>query len=206
MLTFGLFLHHVESRTVVAPNNVRGKDLGAAWFCFLLLCTHRNGIVIHVTRLPLTTQSIAKVTPLSPKKYLFWLRFLLLSYAWWLALMLIQTWLFYSEMCIRVPVSRWSAVFCCAKKRRTCVLHNISLLLTKMIQMIVIGHFWSERHIYGLYRAFSTTSMWWTEKKGSSAIYHSCCYHMKTSNPTEAGDVTLGQKICDVQKERKKDS
>lgn len=31
VLTFGLFLHHVESHTVVAPNNVRGKDLGAAW-------------------------------------------------------------------------------------------------------------------------------------------------------------------------------
>lgn len=32
--------------------------------------------------------------------------------------------------------------------------------------MIVIGHFWSKKHIYWSYRAYSTTSMWWTEKKG----------------------------------------
>lgn len=35
VLTFGLFLHHVESHTAVAPNNVRGKDLGAAWLVFI---------------------------------------------------------------------------------------------------------------------------------------------------------------------------
>lgn len=60
MLTFGLFLHHVESHTVVAPNNVRGKDLGAAWLCLWLLCRDRNSIIIHIARLALTTQSIFK--------------------------------------------------------------------------------------------------------------------------------------------------
>lgn len=55
VLTFGLFLHHVESHTVVAPNNVRGKDLGAAWLCLLLPCRDRNSIVTHITRRSLTT-------------------------------------------------------------------------------------------------------------------------------------------------------
>lgn len=41
VLTFGLFLHHVESHIAVAPNNVRGKDLGAAWLCLLLLCNEK---------------------------------------------------------------------------------------------------------------------------------------------------------------------
>lgn len=40
VLTFGLFLHHVESHIAVAPNNVRGKDLGAAWLGLLLLCSN----------------------------------------------------------------------------------------------------------------------------------------------------------------------
>lgn len=42
VLTFGLFLHHVESHTVVAPNNVREKDPGAAWLCLLLLCREKE--------------------------------------------------------------------------------------------------------------------------------------------------------------------
>lgn len=40
VLTFGLFLHHVESHIAVAPNNVRRKDLGAAWLGLLLLCSN----------------------------------------------------------------------------------------------------------------------------------------------------------------------
>ncbi len=71
MLTFGLFLHHVESHTVVAPNNVRGKDLQAAWLCLLLLCTDRNSIMTHITRLPLTTQSIHKLRLLKLEGKLF---------------------------------------------------------------------------------------------------------------------------------------
>lgn len=48
VLTFGLFLHHVESHTVVAPNNVTGKDPGAACLCLLLLCRRRNNLRIHI--------------------------------------------------------------------------------------------------------------------------------------------------------------
>lgn len=44
------------------------------------------------------------------------------------------------------------------------------------------------------------------KKKRSSVIYHSYCDHMKTSNPTKAENSTLGQQLCYVQKERKKDS
>lgn len=62
VLTFGLFLHHVESHIAVAPNNVRGKDLGAAWLCLSLLCRDRNNALSHITGLPSTTQSIHKVT------------------------------------------------------------------------------------------------------------------------------------------------
>lgn len=58
VLTFGLFLHHVESHTVVAPNNVRGKDPGAVPFCLLLPCRGRDRVMIHISRLPLTAQSI----------------------------------------------------------------------------------------------------------------------------------------------------
>lgn len=76
VLTFGLFLHHVESHTVVAPNNVRRKDLGAAWLCLLLPCRDRNSIMTHIKRLPLTTQSIHKVMLLSLREYLFRLTFL----------------------------------------------------------------------------------------------------------------------------------
>lgn len=47
VLTFGLFLHRVESHIAVAPNNVRGKDLGAACLCLLLLCRGRN--MTHIT-------------------------------------------------------------------------------------------------------------------------------------------------------------
>lgn len=81
MLTFGLFLHHVESHTVVAPNNVRGKDLGAAWFCLLLLCRDRNSIMTHITRLPLTTQSIHKVVLLKSERMSFFFNFIYFSCA-----------------------------------------------------------------------------------------------------------------------------
>lgn len=62
VLTFGLFLHHVESHIAVAPNNVRGKDLAAAWLCLLLLCNERNNAVTHITGRPSTAQSIHKAT------------------------------------------------------------------------------------------------------------------------------------------------
>lgn len=61
VLTFGLFLHHVESHIAVAPNNVRGKDLGAAWLCLLLLCSNRIEAIAHITLQPLTMQSIVRL-------------------------------------------------------------------------------------------------------------------------------------------------
>lgn len=61
VLTFGLFLHHVEPHIAVAPNNVRGKDLGAARLCLLLLCSNRNDTMAHITWLLLTSQSIHNV-------------------------------------------------------------------------------------------------------------------------------------------------
>lgn len=57
VLTFGLFLHRVESHIAVAPNNVRGKDLGAACLCLLLLCRGRN-----MTRITESNQQPHKVS------------------------------------------------------------------------------------------------------------------------------------------------
>lgn len=71
VLTFGLFLHHVESHTVVAPNNVTGKDPGAACLCLLLLCRKRNNIMIHILSLPLTPQSILEETFQKPGEISF---------------------------------------------------------------------------------------------------------------------------------------
>lgn len=62
VLTFGLFLHHVESHIAVAPNNVRGKDLGAAWLCLLLLCGDRNNTLRHITGLTLTIRPTHEVS------------------------------------------------------------------------------------------------------------------------------------------------
>lgn len=62
VLTFGLFLHHVESHRAVAPNNVRGKDLGAAWLGLLLPCGDRNNAMAYITGPPFTLQSIHTVT------------------------------------------------------------------------------------------------------------------------------------------------
>lgn len=59
-LTFGLFLHRVESHIAVAPNNVRGKDLGAACLCLLLLCRAEICDSYHGNKS--TTPSIHKVS------------------------------------------------------------------------------------------------------------------------------------------------
>lgn len=183
MLTFGLFLHHVESYTVVAPNNVRGRDLGAAWLCFLLLCTHRNSIMTHITKLPLTTQSIPKVILLKSEKIPFLAVISTsLSYAWWLV-----HWC-WNMLCSSLAQHGTDAPdFAVLFRNMKYMFQNIIFLVICKFESgqswfcITLAHYMTsysdkidrddllldtfEARSTFKDRPYSMTSMWWTEKK-----------------------------------------
>lgn len=71
-LTFGLFLHCVESHIAVAPNNVRGKDLSGLLACVYCHCAAAETRDSH--------RGIKSTTPPTRKAGLQEHNFLLLYY------------------------------------------------------------------------------------------------------------------------------